>query len=55
MWRAGVLPHILGACDDCLQTTAAYRFRANEQIDWRDVMQPIGAHGGAAEEESWTR
>lgn len=40
--RFAVLPtaSIPGACDDWSQTIAAYRFLSNEQIDWRDVMQP---------------
>ncbi|SPD37505.1 transposase (plasmid) [Cupriavidus taiwanensis] len=40
--RFAALPtaSIPGACDDWSQTIAAYRFLGNEQIDWRDVMQP---------------
>lgn len=40
--RFAALPtaSIPGACDDWSQTIGAYRFLGNEQIDWRDVMQP---------------
>jgi Transposase Tn5 dimerisation domain/Transposase DNA-binding len=31
---------IPGACDGWSETIAAYRFLGNEQIEWRDMMQP---------------
>jgi len=31
---------IPGACDGWTETTAAYRFLGNEQIEWQNVMQP---------------